>query len=102
LAWGGYLVRGTIITQMLRAEATAASTAGPIKIVRKEAVLEWAGPPCAPAWPPGQPDTARTRLLRLSSSTRPWPHGATPQGANSTARAAEPPSPEKPPANPSR
>jgi len=40
LAWGGYLVRGTIITQMLRAEATAASTAGPIKIVRKEAVLE--------------------------------------------------------------
>jgi len=40
---GGYLVPGTIITQMLRAKATAASTAGPIKIVRMEAVLElWA------------------------------------------------------------
>jgi hypothetical protein len=39
----GYQVRGTVVTHMERAEPSAASSAGPIKIVRKEAVLElWA------------------------------------------------------------
>lgn len=36
----GYRVRGTVVTHMQRIEPSAASSAGPIKVIRKEAVLE--------------------------------------------------------------
>lgn len=39
----GYRVRGTVVTHLQRIEASAASSAGPIKVIRKDAVLElWA------------------------------------------------------------
>jgi hypothetical protein len=39
----GYQVRGTVVTHLLQVEPSAAASAGPIKVVRKDAVLDlWA------------------------------------------------------------